>query len=197
MTHQFKQRKVLNLGFIHLDDISDNGELENIDKFNSQVVLRFYIKAPLFVAKQFLEFKDSTYTELHHKFSTIEEAYYIPAHFKIRNTKTHEDEIMSEEQCNQLYTKFENFHRAIYGFYKKLIDQGIKKEQINIILPQSMYTEFYWSINLNAFMNFLKITINDTSQWEMQQYASTLMDFFFEYLPDDAKLFVKKEFKRE
>jgi thymidylate synthase (FAD) len=225
MTHQFKQRKVLNSGFVHLDSVdgddltvaqaarvSYRGTVKGDEKDKrlisflmnnnhetpfEHVNFRFHIKCPIFVARQWFRHRWSSYNEVSGRYTVVQDDFYIPSNFRTQKEKNYKYENLPEQQSNELYVKFENFHRAIYGFYKKLLDQGVAKEQARMILPQSMYTEFYWTVNARALMNFLKLRCDDHAQWEIRQYALTILDFFVDYMPWTAEAFIKKEFKRE
>lgn len=225
MTHPFKQRKVLNSGFVRLDNVdgddltvaqsarvSYRGTVKGDDKDKrlisflmnnahetpfEHVTFRFHIKCPIFVARQWFRHRWASYNEVSGRYTVIQDDFYIPTNFRTQKEKNYQYENLPEQQSNELYTKFENFHKAIYGFYKKLIEQGVAKEQARMILPQSMYTEFYWTVNARALMNFLKLRCDEHAQWEIREYANAILDFFVEYMPWTAEAFIKKEFKRE
>ena len=58
--------------------------------------------------------------------------------------------------------------------YEDLIASNVAPEQARFVLPQSMYTEWYWSGSLAAQGRFYKQRIDEHAQWEIQQYAEAV-----------------------
>jgi thymidylate synthase (FAD) len=221
---QLKQRKILDKGFIRLDEVSGDdltvvqsarvsyrGAATGDDRDKKlisflmnnnhetpfeHVVFRFHVKCPMFVARQWFRHRWASYNEVSGRYTVVNEEFYLPTHFRTQKGKNYQYENLSEQDCNELYTKFENFHKWVYNFYTKLIEQGVAKEQARMILPQSMYTEFYWTVNARSLMNFLKLRVDEHAQWEIRQYAMALLDFFVDNMPWTAEAFIKKEFNR-
>jgi len=55
---------------------------------------------------------------------------------------------------------------------------GVAKEMARIVLPTSMYTEAYWTINGRSIMNFLNQRADSHAQPEIQLYASAIAEIF-------------------
>jgi thymidylate synthase (FAD) len=70
-----------------------------------------------------------------------------------------------------------------YTDYKYLISLGIAKEMARMVLPLSLYTEFYWTVNARSLMNFLSLRMGVDAQWEIRQYAEAIDKFFVEKMP--------------
>ncbi len=100
---------------------------------------------------------------------------------------------MSEQVCNDLYSKFENFHEWIFNFIDKCMNKGLSYSQAKLLLPDSQYVEFYWTISAKALMEFIKFYYNDKNNTELQQYGKILLEIFLEVLPLIGQEFVKKE----
>lgn len=60
--------------------------------------------------------------------------------------------------------------------YKKLLDNGIKKEDARFILPQGINTKVCVNMNFRALRNFLKLRLDIHSQWEIRQVALEIYD---------------------
>ena len=58
--------------------------------------------------------------------------------------------------------------------YNDLLEAGVAPEQARFMLPQGMYTEWYWTGSLAAYARFYKQRIDDHAQWEVRQYAETI-----------------------
>ncbi|OQX88923.1 hypothetical protein B6D60_00640 [candidate division KSB1 bacterium 4484_87] len=52
----------------------------------------------------------------------------------------------------------------------------IARELARIHLPVSLYTEWYWKINLHNLLHFLKLRLDPTAQYEIRVYAEKIAD---------------------
>ena len=59
-------------------------------------------------------------------------------------------------------------------YYQLIDEEGVAPEQARMILPQGMYTEWYWTGSLAAYARFYKQRIDKNAQWEIQQYANAV-----------------------
>jgi thymidylate synthase (FAD) len=75
--------------------------------------------------------------------------------------------------------------------YNYMLEQGIARELARLVLPVAMYTEFYWTVNARALMNFLSLRNADAAQHEIREYAKIVEEQFSEYMPVTAKAFVE------
>jgi len=46
-----------------------------------------------------------------------------------------------------------------------------------------MYTQYYWTVNARALMNFLNLRCGEDAQWEIRQYAEAIKEMFEEKMP--------------
>ena len=55
--------------------------------------------------------------------------------------------------------------------YDQLLESGVAPEQARFVLPQGVYTEWWWTGSLSAYARVYKQRIDPHAQWEVQQYA--------------------------
>jgi thymidylate synthase (FAD) len=55
-----------------------------------------------------------------------------------------------------------------------MIGQDISRELARINLPLSLYTEFYWQMDLHNLLHFLALRLDDHAQLEIRAYAKVL-----------------------
>ena len=55
--------------------------------------------------------------------------------------------------------------------YQELLEQGVAPEQARMILPLSMYTEWYWTGSLSAFARVCNLRMEPDAQEETQEIA--------------------------
>jgi thymidylate synthase (FAD) len=84
----------------------------------------------------------------------------------------------------------ESYEKALQ-VYNTLIEQGIAPEQARFVLPQGMYTEWYWTGSLAAFARFYKQRKDDHAQWEIREYASAVGKIIEPFFPVSWKCLTK------
>ncbi len=149
---------------------------------------QFYVKAPIFVARQWVRDLGVGYEEISEGHTRVEDDFYNPAYFR---TQT---ETLPPETCNDLHLKFKRFYETSYNFYKKLsATYDLTKEQARMILPLGMYTEFYFTVNAHALLSFLKTKLDSHAQWETREYAEAILEILKDKLPLTTEAFIKKD----
>jgi flavin-dependent thymidylate synthase len=58
--------------------------------------------------------------------------------------------------------------------YNYLLKRGVAPEQARFVLPQGMYTEWYWTGSLAAYARFYKQRTDPHAQWEIQEYSKAI-----------------------
>lgn len=58
--------------------------------------------------------------------------------------------------------------------YNTMIDEGVAPEQARFILPQGMYTEWWWTGSLSAYARVYRQRSDPHAQWEVRQYADAI-----------------------
>ena len=73
-----------------------------------------------------------------------------------------------------LYEAYNHLMRQAESVYEDLLSLNVAPEQARFVLPQAMYTEWFWTGSLAAYGRFYKQRIDDHAQWEIQQYAEAV-----------------------
>jgi thymidylate synthase (FAD) len=59
------------------------------------------------------------------------------------------------------------------------------------VLPVGAYTQFYWTVNARALMNFVSLRNAEFAQLEIRRYAEVVERFFAERMPVTHASFVE------
>jgi thymidylate synthase (FAD) len=94
-----------------------------------------------------------------------------------------EDFVKDEVEANVYSMAFDHVCVEALNNYNHLIEQGIAPEQARFILPQGMYTEWYWTGSLAAYARFYKQRKDDHAQWEIREYANAVGKIIEPYFP--------------
>ena len=82
---------------------------------------------------------------------------------------------------------------AAYATYERLVERGVARELARLVMPVGAYTEFYWTINARALMNFVALRAHETAQREIRRYAEAVETFFAELMPVTHAAFVAND----
>ena len=88
----------------------------------------------------------------------------------------------------------EDSERA-FANYHELLDMGIAREISRIDLPLSLYTEFYWQIDLHNLFHFLALRLDSHAQYEIRQYGIVMLEIVKKVCPIAAEAFENHKLK--
>jgi thymidylate synthase (FAD) len=145
------------------------------------VEFKFHVKLPIFVARQWIRHRTANVNEYSGRYSVMKEEFYVPESQDIRFQSTVNKQGRSEKEVpEELKRRFvgflRNVHASSYEEYQRLIDNGLARELARIGLPLSMYTEWYWKIDLHNLFHFLKLRLDPHAQFEIRQYAKVMAE---------------------
>jgi thymidylate synthase (FAD) len=70
--------------------------------------------------------------------------------------------------------RWERLREDASDAYRWLLEEDIAREIARIDLPVSMYTQWYWKIDLHNLLHFLSLRVDPRAQWEIQQFARVI-----------------------
>ncbi len=139
--------------------------------------LSFHIKAPIFVARQLVKHTVGlTWNEVSRRYVNTPPEFYFPKEWR----KTHENKKQGsyEDVFVDLTENQQNEIKSLAGkcgdWYGKLLEMGVCAEQSRMILPQNMYTEWYWSGTLYAFARVCNLRCKPDTQKETRDIADQI-----------------------
>ena len=68
--------------------------------------------------------------------------------------------------------------------YDELIEAGVAPEQARFVLPQGVFTEWFWTGSLSAYARVYKQRSDPHAQWEVQQYAKAIGEIIEPLFPE-------------
>jgi len=86
-----------------------------------------------------------------------------------------------------------NLHMVAEAVYKDLLKEGVAPEQARLVLPLSLYTEWYWTGSLMAFARVCTLRLAADAQKETQVIAKQLAALCKEKFPISWKYLVKRK----
>ena len=148
---------------------------------------RFHVKCPIFVAREWFRHRIGSYNEFSARYSEVPNEFHVPdvSHIRTQVGKpgAYTFEPVELDLACQAVEVIEGVNERAYESYKYLIDRGVAKEVARTVLPMSMYTQFYWTVNARALMNFLSLRTDSNAQFEIREYANAVEEFFQRKMP--------------
>jgi thymidylate synthase (FAD) len=77
-----------------------------------------------------------------------------------------------------------------YAAYQARIERGVAKEIARTLLPQSLYSQAYWTVSLQGVLHFLEQRLKPEAQHEIRRYAEAVYDLVAD---DLTRLGVERE----
>lgn len=158
------------------------------------VETKFHCKMPIFVARQWVRHRTASLNEVSGRYSVMKDEFYIPSpeqvNFQSSNNKQgRSDETFSPEDTERILFNFEDEQVKSYSDYKKRIEKGVARELARINLPLSLYTEWYWKMDLHNLFHFLKLRMDSHAQYEIRVYANAIFDITKKIAPIACEAF--------
>lgn len=146
-----------------------------------QVNFTFHIKMPIFVARQWIRHRTGRVNEISGRYSVMSDECYIPAGDQINfqsedNKQGRAPDPVDPQMQEQVRDLLAEDQKKTYETYRKLLDMGIAREIARIDLPLSLYTEWYWQMDLHNLFHFLSLRLDAHAQYEIRAYAEVVLE---------------------
>jgi len=143
------------------------------------VIFEFHCKMPIFVARQWIRHRTARLNEISGRYSVMKDEFYLPPRDQISyQSKNNKQGRSPEEVPAELQEKvleiLKRDQESLYQSYEEMLNDGIARELARINLPLSLYTEWYWQMDLKNLFHFLKLRMDSHAQWEIQEYARAI-----------------------
>lgn len=155
------------------------------------VEFKFHIAMPIFIARQWIRHRTANVNEYSGRYSVMPDRFYRPTIEQVRKQSASNRqgggerfETGSEEQVTaEAFVQFLAESEALYAKYRDLVDKGVSREMARIGLPVSLYTEWYWKIDLHNLLHFLSLRMDSHAQEEIQAFATAMHDLVAPIVP--------------
>jgi thymidylate synthase (FAD) len=164
-------------------------------------VFTFYVKAPIFVWREHMRHRIASYNEESGRYRVLDPEFYIPNKdrklLQIGKPGAYVFEDGTDEQHAIVYSNYRRVCKESYMEYEEMVRLGIAREVARGVLPLTIYSSAYVTINSRSLMNFLSLRRNvegqsfpSYPQREIEMVAEKYEEFFKELMPLTHKAFV-------
>lgn len=130
-------------------------------------------KVPIFVARQrFKHMIGFSYNEISRRYVDDKPEFFNPDFWRKRPDKSIKQ---GSGEPMEFQEDYDHYHQAVItsamSAYYYMLKSGVAPEQARMVLPQSMYTEYYVTGSLAAWARAYKLRIDAHAQKEIQDLA--------------------------
>lgn len=155
------------------------------------VELKFEVKAPLFVVRQWQRHRTWSYNEVSRRYTSEGLDFYIPEVWRTqsKDNKQASDGVVGERMQDHATGVLRLHTENLTAVYNDFVEHGICREQARMILPQNMMIEMVAKVDLSNLIKFLKLRNHPHAQWEIQEYARAIETLIEPHVPETMKLY--------
>ena len=82
-----------------------------------------------------------------------------------------------KERLTEIKQVYVDQNESSYALYKDQMARGVAREISRCVLPLSLYTEWYWKIDLHNLLHFLRLRMDPHAQLEVRELAEAMASF--------------------
>lgn len=137
----------------------------------------------------------NSFNEESARYHKLADDFYIPTSAAVRSQVgkpgAYSFEPVEEAIAAETIDTFQRVYKELYAEYLRLIERGVAKELARALLPFGIFTQFYWTLNARALMNFLSLRNSEFAQYEIRMYAEAVERLFRQKMPITHECFVE------
>jgi thymidylate synthase (FAD) len=183
-------------------DASDEGLIRFLmrDRHGSPFehnAFRFHVRCPIFVAREWFRHRIGSFNEFSMRYAKATDDFYVPEPEDVRTQVgkpgAYTFEPVDEELAEETRRELEALYEQAYATYARLVEKGVARELARSVMPVGSYTQFYWTVNARALMNFVSLRNSEFAQLEIRRYAEAVEAFFAREMPVTHAAFVAND----
>jgi len=132
--------------------------------------MTFYVQAPIFVFREFQRHRIASYNEESGRYRELRPVFYVPGpdrRLRQVGKPGHYEFLEGTPEQHALVTaETRRICSEAYAAYQRMLAAGIAREVARIVLPLTIYSSMYVTMNARSLMNFLSLrTAREDSQF--------------------------------
>ncbi len=123
--------------------------------------MTFYVQAPIFVFREFMRHRMASYNEESGRYRELRPVFYVPGPQRrlrqIGKPGHYEFVEGTPEQFELVQAETRRVCEEAYAAYQRMLAAGVAREVARIVLPVTIYSSMYVTMNARSLMNFLSL----------------------------------------
>ena len=164
-------------------------------------VLRFEIKMPIFVARQWIRHRTASLNEMSARYTELPDEMFVPKVVAMQskdNKQGRQKPMYSLDDDTRVVDRDEGWlahlinvaNTTSYAHYQTLLNAGVAREIARGVLPANIYTKFVWKMDLHNLMHFLDLRLDPNAQEEIRDYAEVIEKLVALHFPISSEAFI-------
>jgi len=156
--------------------------------------MTFYVQAPIFVFREFMRHRIASYNEESGRYRELRPVFYVPGPdrnlVQIGKTGHYEFVPGTPEQTELVDREVRAVCEEAYASYQRMLEAGVAREVARMVLPVTIYSSMYVTMNARSLMNFLSLrTMREGThfpsfpQREIEMVAEKMENFWVDLMP--------------
>ena len=151
--------------------------------------IKLHVKLPIFVARQWIRHRTASVNELSARYSIVRDEFYVPdpsvVAAQAQANRQGRGAAFDEPAAEAVRANIRSHADESYQLYEELLQEqqatdgaapGLARELARTVLPPSLYTEWFWQIDLRNLLHFLELRCDAHAQHEIRVYANVIRD---------------------
>lgn len=126
--------------------------------------MTFRIEAPIFVTRELLRHRISSFNEESGRYRALEGRFYKPKPGRpltqVGKVGAYDFEMGSTFQTEVMDYAFHRSYRVAWEEYQNMLDSDIAREVARMVLPVGLFSTIYYTANLRSILNFLSLRVD-------------------------------------
>ena len=164
--------------------------------------MTFFVSAPIFVFREFMRHRIASYNEESGRYRELRPVFYIPNKdrklVQVGKTGAYTFVDGTPEQLEVTVNAIKETCILAYENYQKILASGVAREVARAVLPVTLYSSMYVTMNARALMNFLSLRTSSPDshfpsypQREIEMVAEKMEKHFAQLMPMTYAAFLK------
>lgn len=156
--------------------------------------MTFYVQAPIFVFREFMRHRMASYNEESGRYRQLNPVFYVPAPernlVQVGKPGAYDFLPGTPEQSAQVGAEVRAVATEAFASYERMLASGVAREVARIVLPLTIYSSMYVTMNARSMMNFLSLRTKREGthfpsfpQREIEMVAEKMEEHFAALMP--------------
>jgi thymidylate synthase (FAD) len=145
---------------------------------SEMVELKFHCAMPIFVARQWIRHRTASVNEYSGRYSLLPLLFYKPDSAQLQAQSASNRQGRAGAPLDALYEeavgRWDRVRREAADGYEWLVGHDVARELARIDLPLSLYTQWYWKIDLHNLLHFLTVRVDPHAQYEIRAFGRVM-----------------------
>ena len=169
--------------------------------------IKLHVKLPIFIARQWIRHRTANVNEYSARYSILDKEFYLPdpqnIEIQSQSNKQGREGTLDPSQAQRVLDIIKDDSLRCYDNYMELMNlnektgeindpnkEGIARELARMNLTLNYYTQWYWKIDLNNLLQFLRLRADSHAQYEIREYSNVILDIVSKWVPLTYEAFI-------